>query len=202
VQEAVRPARSGTANDAVRTFTSARGAPVKVVVKAPSWYQAALSPPWSKLKAEEICSVPAPGTNDDLKVIQSFLDRLVTGSKEPCRVVRLAPHAAYHLVLPANLPAGQDWVLNHRPHLTIHDARDFVFDGNGSTLYFTGSTGAFDIENCERGILENLVIDWGNPFDPNPAWRGPLFEALGTIRKDSASSGHIYSSTSDIKIAN
>jgi hypothetical protein len=44
-----------------------------------------------------------------------------------------------------------------------------VFDRNGSTLYFTGPTGAFNVENCERGIIENLVIDWGNPFDPNPA---------------------------------
>lgn len=35
------------------------------------------------------------------------------------------------------------------------------------------------------------MIDWGNPLDPNPAWRGPLFEALGTIKKDSATSGHI-----------
>jgi hypothetical protein len=89
------------------------------------------------------------------------------------------------------LPPQQDWVLNHLPHFRIHDAQDFVFDGNGSTLYFTGSTGAFNVENCERGIIENLVIDWGNPFDPNPAWRGPLFEALGTIKKDSATSGHI-----------
>jgi hypothetical protein len=191
VEEAARPEVSASANDLVRTFTSARGKPVRVVVKSPSWYEAALSPPWLKREPREICAVPAPTASDDRKMIQDYLDRMSTGSKEPCRVVRLAPHAAYHIVLPAGLPANQDWVLNHRPHFSIHDAKDFVFDGNGSTLYFTGSTGAFGIENCERGIIENLVIDWGNPLDANPAWRGPLFEALGTIKKDSATSGHI-----------
>jgi hypothetical protein len=191
VQEAVRPRVTATANDVVRSFTSARGAHVEVVVKSPAWYQAALSPPWQKLNPNEICAVPSPTGTDDLKIIQGYLDRTATGSKEPCHVVRLAPHAAYHIVLPAKLPPSQDWVLNHRPHFTIHDAQDFVFDGNGSTLYFTGSTGAFNIDNCQRGILENLVIDWGNPFDPNPAWRGPLFEAMGMIKKDSATSGHI-----------
>lgn len=191
VQAAVRPQRPATKNDLVRTFTSARGAPVKVVVKSPDWYDAALAPPWSKLPASTICTVPSPSASDDLKVIQSFLDRMTSASKLPCRVVRLAPHASYHIVLPAHLPTGSDWVLNHRPHLTIHDAQDFVFDGNGSTLYFTGSTGAFEIDNTQRGMVENLAIDWGDPFDPNPEWRGPLFEALGTIRKDSATSGHI-----------
>lgn len=191
VQYAVRPEMTATANDVVRTFISARGAPVKVVVKSPSWYEAALSPPWSKLKGDEVCTVPPPTASDDLKNIQSYLDRMVTGSKQPCRVVRLAPHAAYHIVLPAKLPPSEDWVLNHRPHFTIHDAQDFVLDGNGSTLYFTGSTGAFNIEKCKRGIIENLIIDWGNPLDANPAWRGPLFEAMGTIKKDSATSGHI-----------
>ena len=191
VQEAVRPEVPATGNDVLRTFTSARGKPVKVVVKSPSWYEATLSPPWSKLKPEEICTVPPPTASDDRQDIQSYLDRMATGSKEPCRVVRLAPHAAYHIVLPGKLPPNQDWVLNHQPHFTIHGAQDFVFDGNGSTLYFTGSTGAFNIENCERGIIENLVIDWGNPLDANPTWRGPLFEALGTIKKDSSTSGHI-----------
>lgn len=191
VQQAVRPEVSAIPNDVVRSFTSARGAPVKVVVKSPSWYQAELSPPWLKLNPEQICTVPPPTASDDLKMIQSYLDRMTTDSTAPCRVVRLAPHAAYHIVLPAKLPPQQDWVLSHRPHFTIHNAQDFVFDGNGSTLYFTGSTGAFNIENCERGIIENLVIDWGNPFDPDPAWRGPLFEAMGTIRKDSATSGHV-----------
>jgi hypothetical protein len=191
VQEAVRPQRTAAPNDAVRTFVSARGAPVKVVVKSPGWFQPALSPPWAKLNADEVCTVPPPSASDDQRVIQSFIDRMASSSKAPCRVVRLAPHAAYHIVLPANLPPSQDWVLNHLPHFHIHDAHDFVFDGNGSTLYFTGSTAAFVIENCQGGIIENLVIDWGNPFDPNPAWRGPLFEAMGTIRKDSLTAGHI-----------
>ncbi|MGA2814070.1 MAG: hypothetical protein ABSG16_21940, partial [Candidatus Acidiferrum sp.] len=191
VHDAVRPERTATANDAVRTFMSAGGTPMKVLVKSPSWYDSAASPPWQKLKAEEVCTVPAPTAGDDQKLIQGFLDRMSTASKQPCRVVRLAPHAAYHIVLPANLPPSQDWVLNHRPHFTIRDAQDFVLDGNGSTVYFTGSTGAFDIAHCQRGIIENLIIDWGNPFDPNPAWRGPLFEVLGTIRKDSKTTGHI-----------
>lgn len=191
VDEAVRPERTATPNDAVRTFTTARGAMMKIVVKSPNWYDASASPPWAKLKPEEVCTAPPPTPGDDRQIIQSFLDRMSTGSKQPCRVVRLAPHAAYHVVLPPNLPASQDWVLTHRPHFTIRDAQDFIFDGNGSTLYFTGSTGAFDLAHCQRGIIENLVIDWGNPFDPNPAWRGPLFEALGTIRKDSKTTGHI-----------
>lgn len=190
VQQTAPPEVSATPNDLERSFTSARGARVKVLVKSPAWYQAALSPPWQKLNPDQICTVPAPTASDDLNLIQSYLDRMATGNKAPCRVVRLAPHAAYHIVLP-KLPPQQDWVLNHRPHFTIHDAQDFVFDGNGSTLYFTGSTEAFNVENCQRGILENLVIDWGNPLDPNPAWRGPLFEAMGTIKKDSATSGHI-----------
>ncbi len=190
-QRMAPPKISATANDVARSFTSARGAPITVVVKSPAWYQTSLSPPWQKLKAEQVCTVPPPTASDDLTMIQGYLDRLATGSGSPCRVIRLAPHAAYHIVLPAKLPPQQDWVLTHRPHFTIHDARDFVLDGNGSTLYFTGSTAAFDIENSERGIMENLSIDWGSPTDPNPAWRGPLFEAMGTIRKDSATSGHI-----------
>lgn len=191
VQQTVPPEVSTTPNDLVRSFRSARGALVKVIVKSPAWYQSSLSPPWQQLNPDQICMVPPPTPDDDLKMIQGYLDRMVTGSKAPCRVVRLAPHAAYHIVLPANLPPSQDWVLNHLPHFRIHDAQDFVLDGNGSTLYFTGSTAAFNVENCQRGMIENLVIDWGNPFDPNPAWRGPLFEAMGTIKKDSATSGHI-----------
>ena len=191
VQQTVPPNVSASSNDVEREFTSARGASVQVVVQSPNWYRAALSPAWKDLKPEEICTVPAPTLSDDRQMIQSYLERMAVGSKAPFRVVRLAPHAAYHIVLPANLPPQQDWVLNHLPHLRIHDAQDFVFDGNGSTLFFTGSTGAFNIENCERGMVENLIVDWGNPFDPNPAWRGPLFEALGTIKKDSATSGHI-----------
>jgi hypothetical protein len=191
VQQTAPQDVGATPNDVERSFTSARGAQVKVVVKSPTWYRAALSPAWKELNPDQVCIVPVPTANDDQKMIQSYLDRMATGSKNPCRVVRLAPHAAYHIVLPANLPPALDWVLNHLPHFRIHDAQDFVFDGNGSTLYFTGSTGAFNVEYCERGIIENLTIDWGSPFDPNPAWRGPLFEALGTIKRDSATSGHI-----------
>ena len=191
VQQTEPPDVSATSNDVVRSFKSARGALVKVIVKSPAWYEASLSPPWQKLNPEEVCAVPPPTASDDLKMIQNFLDRMATGNKTPCRVVRLAPHASYHIVLPAKLPPSQDWVLNHRPHFTIQNAQDFVFDGNGSTLLFTGSTAAFNIEKCQRGIIENLVIDWGNPLDPNPAWRGPLFEAMGTIKKDSATTGHI-----------
>lgn len=191
VQQTTPPGVSATPNDVERSFTSARGASVKVVVKSPAWYRASLSPPWQELSPAQICTVPAPTAADDLKMIQSYLDRMSKGDKAPCRVVRLAPHAAYHIVLPANLPPQQDWVLNHRAHLTIHDAQDYVFDGNGSTLFFTGSTEGIDIENTERGIVENLVVDWGHPLDPNPTWRGPLFDAFGTIKKDSATSGHI-----------
>jgi hypothetical protein len=191
VQEAAPPAVSATPDDVARSFTSVRGAPVKVVVKSPYWYRAALTPPWRELDPAQVCTVPPPTTADDLKLIQSYLDRMAKGDKAPCRVVRLSPHAAYHIVLPANLPPQQDWVLNHRAHLTIHDASDFVFDGNGSALFFTGSTEGIDIENSARGIIENLVVDWGHPLDPNPAWRGPLLDAFGTIKKDSATSGHI-----------
>lgn len=191
VQQTAPPEVSATPDDVEREFRSARGVPIQVVVRSPGWYRATLSPAWKELKPEEVCTVPAPTASNDRTMIQSFLDRMATGSNAPCRVVRLAPHAVYHIVLPANLPAKQDWVLNHLPHLRIHDAQDVVLDGNGSTLYFTGPTGAFNIENSVRGMVENLTIDWGNPFDSNPAWRGPLFEALGTIKKDSATSGHI-----------
>jgi hypothetical protein len=191
VQETTPPDVSATANDLERSFQSARGATVKVVVKSPSWYRASSSPPWSELKPAEICNVPPPSAADDQQAIQSFLERMAKGNKTPCRVVRLAPRAAYHIVLPANLPPKDDWVLNHRPHLRIHDAQDFVFDGNGSTLYFTGSTAGINVENNQRGIIENLTIDWGNPEDPNPAWRGPLFDAFGTIKEDSKTTGHI-----------
>jgi hypothetical protein len=191
VQQTAPPGVSPTPNDVERSFTSARGSAVKLVVKSPTWYQASLSPPWQQLNPDQVCTVPPPTPADDQKMIQSYLDRMATGSKTPCRVVRLAPHASYHIVLPRQLPPNQDWVLNHLPHFRIHDAQDFVLDGNGSTVYFTGSTGGFNVEKCERGIIENLVIDWGSPLDRDPAWRGPLFEAMGTIKKDSATSGHI-----------
>jgi hypothetical protein len=154
IQEAVPPAVSATPDDVARSFTSARGAPVKVVVKSPAWYRASQTPPWRELDPAQVCTVPPPTAADDLKLIQGYLDRMAKGDEAPCRVVRLSPHAAYHIVLPANLPPPQDWVLNHRAHLTIHDAADFVFDGNGSALFFTGSTEGIDIENSARGIIE------------------------------------------------
>jgi hypothetical protein len=125
-----------------------------VVVKSPAWYRASQTPPWRELDPAQVCTVPPPTAADDLKLIQGYLDRMAKGDEAPCRVVRLSPHAAYHIVLPANLPPPQDWVLNHRAHLTIHDAADFVFDGNGSALFFTGSTEGIDIENSARGIIE------------------------------------------------
>lgn len=191
VQQRMPSDRSANPNDVEQSFTSARGSLVKLVVKSPSWYRASLSPPWRELPAEQICTVPTPTANDDLKMIQSYLDRMSAGNKAPCRVVRLASHASYHLALPANLPPQQDWVLNHLAHLTIENAQDFLFDGNGSTLYFTGSTEGINVYNCERGVIQNVIVDWGNPVDPNPAWRGPLFGALGKIKKDSGTSGHI-----------
>jgi len=66
-----------------------------------------------------------------------------------------------------------------------------AFDGNGSTLYFTGPTHGIDINNSQRVVVQNLTLDWGNPLDPNPLWRGPVFAALGTIVPDGTNSAHI-----------
>lgn len=60
VQQTVRPEVNATPNDVVRSFTSARGKQVKVVVKSPSWYEAAFSPPWQKLDPSQVCMVPPP----------------------------------------------------------------------------------------------------------------------------------------------
>jgi len=169
VQETKPPLISASANDVERSFQSACGARVQVVVKSPSWYQAQAVPVWRDLKADQVCNAPPPTAANDQQNIQRLLDRMASGSAAPCRVVRLAPHAAYHIVLPANLPASEDWVLNHRPHLRIHDAQDFEFDGNGSALFFTGSTAGINVEDNQRGVIENLTIDWGNALDPNPA---------------------------------
>jgi parallel beta-helix repeat protein len=113
------------------------------------------------------------------------------GVKAGCDVVRLAPNSAYHLVLPQNQPPSLNYVLNHWPYLQINNAQDFVFDGNGSTLYFTGPTQGIDINNSQRVVIQNLTVDYGSPVDPNPLWRGPLFAAIGTIVPDSTSSAHI-----------
>jgi len=82
-------------------------------------------------------------------------------------------------------------VLNHWPYLQINNAHDFVFDGNGATLYFTGPTRGIDINNSQRVVIQNLTVDYGSPVDPNPLWRGPLFATIGTIVPDGASSAHI-----------
>jgi len=81
--------------------------------------------------------------------------------------------------------------LNHWPYLQINNAHDFVFDGNGATLYFTGPTQGIDINNSQRVVIQNLTVDYGSPVDPNPLWRGPLFAAIGTIVPEGASSAHI-----------
>lgn len=88
-------------------------------------------------------------------------------------------------------PPSLNYVLNHWPYLQINNVQDFVFDGNGSTLYFTGPTHGIDINNSQRVVVQNLTLDWGNPLDPNPLWRGPVFAALGTIVPDGTNSAHI-----------
>lgn len=49
VQGAAPPVVSATPDDVARSFTSVRGAPLKVVVKSPAWYRASLTPPWRSL---------------------------------------------------------------------------------------------------------------------------------------------------------
>jgi hypothetical protein len=83
VQQTAPPKVSATPNDVERSFTSARGAPVQVIVKSPSWYRASLSPAWKELNPDQICTVPAPTASDDRTMIQSYLDRMATGSKAP-----------------------------------------------------------------------------------------------------------------------
>lgn len=72
-----------------------------------------------------------------------------------------------------------------------------MFDGNGSTLYFTGPTHGIDINNSQRVVIQDLTLDWGNPLDPNPLWRGPLFAAIGTIVADGTNSTHIVLNPDD-----
>jgi hypothetical protein len=95
------------------------------------------------------------------------------GVKAGCDVVRLAPDSSYHLVLPQNQPPSLNYVLNHWPYLQINNVQDFIFDGHGSTLYFTGPTHGIDINNSQRVAIQNLTLDYGDPVDPNPLWRGP-----------------------------
>jgi hypothetical protein len=173
-------------NDVVRSFTGANGKETTVIVKSPKWLPSLDGP---LPPSAHVCQVPPPAGNNDWNILTTYLTP--NGIKSGCDVVRLAPNAVYHLVLPQNVPPSQNYVLNHWPFLQIVNAHDFVFDGNGSTLIFTGSTTGIDIYNSQRVIVENLSIDWGNPVDPNPLWRGPLFSAFGTIVPDEPGSAHI-----------
>jgi hypothetical protein len=173
-------------NDLVRTFTAANGKETTVTVKSPKWFRGSAEPFPSTVR---VCDVPPPSGDNDWNILTTFLTP--SGVKPGCDVVRLAPNSAYRLVLPQHQPPSQDYVLNHWPHLQINNAQDFVFDGNGSTLYFTGFTTGIDIFNSQRVVIENLTLDWGNPVDPHPLWRGPLLAAIGTIVPDGADSAHI-----------
>ena len=173
-------------NDLVRNFTAANGKPTTVIVKSPKWFTSPSEPYPSTV---HVCDVPPPNGNNDWTTLTTFLTP--GGVKAGCDVVRLAPNSIYHLVLPQNQPPSLDYVLNHWPYLQINNVQDFVFDGNGSTLYFTGPTHGIDINNSQRVVIQNLTLDWGNPVDPKPLWRGPLFAAIGTIVPDGTNSAHI-----------
>ena len=173
-------------NDLVRSFTAANGKLTTAIVKSPTWYTSPSAPYPSTV---HVCDVPPPDKNNDWKNLTQFLTP--SGVKIGCDVVRLAPNSSYHLVLPQSQPPSLNYVLNHWPYLQINNAQDFVFDGNGSTLYFTGSTQGIDINYSQRVVIQNLTIDYGNPIDPNPLWRGPLYVAIGTIVPDGTSSAHI-----------
>jgi hypothetical protein len=173
-------------NDLVRNFTAANGKPTTVIVKSPKWYT---SPSAPYPPTVHVCEVPPPNANNDWNTLTALLTP--GGVKAGCDVVRLAPNSSYHLVLPQNQPPSLNYVLNHWPYLQINNVQDFVFDGNGSTLYFTGPTHGIDINNSQRVVVQNLTLDWGNPLDPNPLWRGPVFAAIGTIAPDGTNSAHI-----------
>jgi parallel beta-helix repeat protein len=180
------PVVTAAPNDLVRNFTAANGKPTTVIVKSPKWY---ISPAEPYPSSVHVCDVPAPNGNRDWATLTTFLTP--GGVKAGCDVVRLAPNSSYHLVLPQNQPPSLNYVLNHWPYLQINNAQDFVFDGNGSTLYFTGPTHGIDINNSQRVVIQNLTLDYGAPIDPNPLWRGPLFAAVGTIVPDGTSAAHI-----------
>jgi hypothetical protein len=180
------PVVTAEPHDLVRTFTAANGKPTTVIVKSPKWYTSPSAPYPSSV---HVCDVPPPNGNSDWNTLTTFLTPM--GVKTGCDVVRLAANSAYRLVLPQNVPPKLNYVLNHWPYLQINNAQDFVFDGNGSTLYFTGPTQGIDINNSQRIVIQNLTVDYGNPVDPNPLWRGPLYAALGAIVPDGASSAHI-----------
>lgn len=180
------PVVTAAPNDLVRSFTAANGKPTTVIVKSPVWYTSPSEPYPSSV---HVCDVRPPNGNDDWNTITTFLTP--AGVKADCDVVRLAPNSSYHLVLPQHQPPATDYVLNHWPYLQINNAQDFVFDGNGSTLYLTGPTHGIDINNSQRVVIQNLAVDYGDPVDSNPLWRGPLFAAIGTIIPDGTSSAHI-----------
>jgi hypothetical protein len=173
-------------NDLVRNFTAANGKPTTVIVKSPKWYASPSAPYPSTV---HVCEVPPPNGNNDWNTLTTFLTP--AGVKAGCDVVRLAPNSSYHLVLPQNQPPSLNYVLNHWPYLQINNVQDFVFDGHGSRLYFTGPTHGIDINNSQRVVIQNLTLDYGDPVDPNPLWRGPLFAAIGTIVPDGSNSAHI-----------
>jgi hypothetical protein len=173
-------------NALVRRFTAANGMETRVIVKSPKWFRGPSEP---LPPTVHVCNVPPPSGNSNWNVLTAFLTP--SGVKAGCDVVRLAPNSEYHIVLPQNQPPALDYVLNHLPHLQINNAQDFVFDGNGSTLYFTGATTGIDIFNSQRVVIENLTIDWGNAVDSHPLWRGPLLSAFGTIVPDGTASAHI-----------
>lgn len=174
------------ANDLVRNFTAANGKATTVIVKSPKWYTSPAAPYPATV---HVCDVPPPHGNSDWKTLTTLLTP--GGVQAGCDVVRLAPNSVYHLVLPQNQPPALNYVLNHWPYLQINNVQDFVFDGNGSTLYFTGPTHGIDINNSQRVVIQNLTVDYGNPVDANPLWRGPLFAAIGTIVPDGTNSAHI-----------
>jgi hypothetical protein len=173
-------------NDVVRNFIAANGKPTTVIVKSPKWFTSPSEPFPSSV---HVCDVPPPDGNNDWKTLTTFLTP--AGVQAGCDVVRLAPNSSYHLVLPSNQPPSLNYVLNHWPSLQINNVQDFVLDGNGSTLYFTGPVTGIDINNSQRVVIENLTLDWGNPVDSNALWRGPLFAAIGTIVPDGTASAHI-----------
>jgi hypothetical protein len=173
-------------NDLVREFRAANGKLTTVIVKSPKWFKSPSEPLPSSV---HVCNVPPPNGDNDWNTLATFLTP--QGVKPGCDVVRLAPNSEYHMVLPQNQPPTTDYVLNHWPYLQINNVQDFVFDGNGSTLYFTGPTLGIDINSSQRVVIENLTLDWGGAGDPNPPWRGPLFSAIGTIVPDGANSAHI-----------
>ncbi len=180
------PVVTAAPNDLVRSFTAANGKPTTVIVKSPNWFTSPSQPYPSSV---HVCDVPPPNGNSDWNTLTTFLTP--AGVQAGCDLVRLAPNSAYHLVLPQHQPPKLNYVLNHWPYLQINNAQDFVFDGNGSTLYFTGPTQGIDINNSQRVVIQNLTVDYGNPVDPNPLWRGPLFAAIGTIVPDGTNSAHI-----------